>query len=91
MPHIDQAIQSYLTAIEVEGKSPKTVASYANSLADFRRVGRQRSLPEAVEDYEVDHVYSFLGALRERGASRGFQHRRHREVQTLCDHKIGSA
>ncbi len=64
MPHVDRAIQSYLTAIEVEGKSPKTVASYANSLADFRRIGRQLGSPEAVEDYEVDHVYAFLGALR---------------------------
>ena len=65
MPQIDQAIRSYLTAIEVEGKSPKTVASYANSLADFRRVGRQRGLPEAIEDYEVDHIYAVLGALRD--------------------------
>src|SRR5665811_2061196 len=50
---------------------------------DFRRVGSRLGLPETVEAYDVEHVYQFLGALQERGASPGYQHRRHREVQTL--------
>ena len=39
MAAIDDLIGTYLTACEVEGKSPNTVWSYRTSLADFRRVG----------------------------------------------------
>ena len=80
---IDETISTYLTAITVEGKTPKTIHSYANSLDDFRRVGKDLGLPKAVEDYRVEDVYRFLGALRERGASAGYQHRRHREVKAF--------
>ena len=44
---LDDQIATYLAAIEVEGKTAKTQASYANSLADFRAVGRRLGLPEA--------------------------------------------
>ncbi len=81
MPSLDDQIQTYLAAIAIEGKTEKTQASYANSLADFRCVGRRLGLPEVADDYTVAHVYAFLSALRERGASSPFQHRRHREVK----------
>jgi len=82
MSDIDKAIHTYLRAIEIEGKSPRTIASYANSLADFRRVGKRLRHPASARQYTVTHVYEFLGALRERGAAPGYQHRRHREVKT---------
>ena len=82
MSDIDEAIHTYLLAIEIEGKSPRTIASYANSLQDFRRVGRRLGHPASPREYTVAHVYEFLGALRERGAAPGYQHRRHREVKT---------
>ena len=44
MAHMDDLISTYLTACEVEGKSPWTLASYAASLRDFRRV---RARPSA--------------------------------------------
>ncbi len=83
MAQIDETIASYLTAPKIEGKTPKTIESYANSLKDFRKVGCRLGLPETVEEYGVEQIYQFLGALQERGASPGYQHRRHREVQTL--------
>ena len=82
MSDIDEAIHTYLLAIEIEGKSRRTIASYANSLQDFRRVGRRLGHPASPREYTVAHVYEFLGALRERGAPPGYQHRRHREVKT---------
>ena len=78
---IDAHIATYLKAIAVEGKTPKTIASYANSLQDLRRVGRQLDLPEDVRAYRVEHVYAFLSALRDRGAAPDYRHRRHREVR----------
>ena len=83
MVQIDETITSYLTALKIEGKTPATIASYANSLEDFRRVGRRLGLPDTVREYDVGHVYQFLGAMQERGASPDYRHRRHRDVQTL--------
>jgi hypothetical protein len=42
MTDIDEVIRTYLFAIEIEGKSPRTIARYANSLEDFRQGGRRR-------------------------------------------------
>ncbi len=83
MAHIDETISTYLTAIEVEGKTQNTVLSYRASLEDFRRVGRRLGLPQELEAYSVEHVYEFLGDLKERGASPAYRHRRHREVKTF--------
>ena len=82
MSELDNQIATYLAAIEVEGKTRATCASYANSLADFRAIGRRLGLPDSAAAYTVADVYRFLTALRERGSSAGYQHRRHREVKT---------
>ncbi len=83
MAQIDDTIATYLTAIEVEGKTQNTVLSYCASLEDFRRVGRRLGFPEELETCSVEHVYRFLGDLKERGAAPAYQHRRHREVKTF--------
>ena len=83
MAQIDDTISTYLTAIEVEGKTQNTVLSYRASLEDFRRVGDRLGLPGELEAYSVEHVYRFLGDLKERGASPAYRHRRHREVKTF--------
>ena len=61
----------------------RQIASYENSLQDFRRVGGRLGFPEVVDEYTAEQVYLFLVALQERGASPGYQHRRHREVKTF--------
>jgi len=75
MAELDEQIATYLRAIEVEGKTVATQASYANSLADFRSLGRHLGLPQRAADYDVAHVYRFLSALRQRGSSPGYQNR----------------
>ncbi len=82
MPTLDDHITTYLAAIEVEGKTAKTRASYANTLRDFRSTGRALGFPDTPEEFTVAHVYAFLSELRRRGASVLYQHRRHREVKT---------
>ena len=83
MAQLDDTIATYLTAIEVEGKTENTVLSYRASLENFLSVGRRLGFPNALDHYEVAHVYEFLGDLKERGASTAYRQRRHREVKTF--------
>ena len=83
MAHIGGLISTYLTACEVEGKSPWTLASYAASLRDFRRVGARQGFPGDLSEHTVAHVYEFLRDVRSRGATPAYQHRRHREVKAF--------
>ena len=76
MAQIDDTVATYLTAIEVEGKTQNTVLSYRASLEDFRRVGRRLGFPQELETYSVEHVYRFLGDLKQRGASPSYQPRK---------------
>ena len=46
MAQLDDTIATYLTAIEVEGKTQNTVLSYRASMEDFRRVPRRLGLPD---------------------------------------------
>ena len=83
MPILDQLIPLYLTACTVEGKTDRTVQSYAETLRQFRRAGRELGLPEDVAAFGPAHVYLFMGWVRERGVSSGTQHRRQREVKAF--------
>ncbi len=53
MSEIYECIATCPQAIEIEGKTAKTVASYANSLADFRTVGRRLGLPQRPAEYPL--------------------------------------
>ena len=56
---LDEAIAAYLAACEVEGKSPRTVDAYAETLAMFRGICRQTRLPTRVGEFGPAHVYTF--------------------------------
>ena len=83
MERFEEAIPLYLTACTVEGKTDRTVQSYAETLRQFRRAGRELGLPENMEAFGPAHVYLFMGWVRERGVSAGTQHRRQREVKAF--------
>ena len=71
MAQIDDLIATYLSAVETEGKSVRTIKSYRDSLATFRLVGRRLGFPDAVEDHDVTHVYAFLAEVRARRGRSG--------------------
>ena len=83
MPILDQLIPLYLTACEVEGKTDRTVQSYAETLRQFRCAVDKLDLPGSIEAFGPAHVYLFMGWVRERGVSAGTQHRRQREVKSF--------
>ena len=67
MPILEQLIPLYLTACTVEGKTERTVQSYAETLRHFIRAVDQLQLPNSVRAFGPAHVYLFMGWVRERG------------------------
>ena len=83
MSTFTELIPLYLTACIVEGKTDRTVQSYAETLRQFRRAVDQLQLPNSVEAFGPAHVYLFMGWIRDRGVSAGTQHRRQHEVKAF--------
>ena len=81
MGSLAELAKTYLTACEVEGKSPRTIRGYRETLTRFAEINTSRMLPPNAEDFSVQDVYVYLAALRERNISRAYQHRIHREVK----------
>ena len=81
--HSKRLVPLYLKACEVEGKTDRTVQSYAETLRHFRRAVDQLHLPNSVRAFRPAHVYLFMGWVRDRGVSAGTQHRRQREVKAF--------
>ena len=64
---LDEAIAAYLAACEVEGKSPRTVDAYAETLARFRGICLQLGLPQRIAAFGPAHVYAFLKVIADSG------------------------
>ena len=67
MERFEEAVPLYLKACEVEGKTERTVQSYAETLRHFRRAVDQLQLPILVRAFGPAHVYLFMGWVRDRG------------------------
>ncbi|MFA7249637.1 MAG: tyrosine-type recombinase/integrase [Dehalococcoidia bacterium] len=83
MGSVAELTKAYLGACEVEGKSPRTIRGYRETLRRFAEIISSHELPRDVENFTVQDVYAYLAALRERDISRAYQHRLHREVKTF--------
>src|SRR5215216_5102351 len=83
MTPFDDLVPLYLKACEVEGKTDRTVQSYAETLRQFRAACAELSLPSEVESFKPAHIYLFMGWVRDRGVSLGTQHRRQRETKAF--------
>ena len=54
-------IDLYLLRCEVEGKSPKTVRAYGETLRRFLRIAEEDRFPSDVSAIEQAHLYAYLG------------------------------
>ena len=69
MPLLNELADTYLTACEVEGKARSTIRGYRQSISRLQEVGTLLEFPATVEAFTVQHVYAFLGTLREQGVT----------------------
>ena len=73
----------YITSCGIEGKSPDTVRSYAESLKIFMRAVERLGLPEDPDSFRPADVYEFLGHIGSIGVSAVTQWRRQRETRAF--------
>ena len=77
------AIPAYLAACAVEGKSPRTVDAYAETLRRFQAVCVSEGLSDDVAAFRPAHVYAFLKIIADSGVSLGTRRRRFRETRAF--------
>ena len=67
----------------MEGKSPRTVQAYAETLRVFRRIVTAANLPTILGGFAAADVYRFLKAIMDSPVSLGTRHRRFRETRAF--------
>ena len=78
-PALDGLIDLYLLRCEVEGKSPRTVTDYGETLRRFARIADEEGFPKELASIESAHLYAYLG--RYTNHSMETRHRYFREVR----------
>ena len=80
---LDAAIAAYLAACDVEGKSPRTVQAYRETLSRFLTICAAGGLPDRVAAFRPADVYRFMKVITDSGVSLGTRHRRFRETRAF--------
>ena len=81
-PLLPTLIETYLARCAVEGKSPRTIAAYRESLARFQRCLQEDGAPLDPDRLRPDHVIAYLARFAAR--SPDTRHRYFREVRCFC-------
>ena len=76
---LEQLIELYLLRCEVEGRSPRTVSAYRETLRRFLAVILEEEFPVDVRLLDTAHLYAYLGRYIEH--SPATRHRYFREVR----------
>ena len=82
IPLLPALIATYLARCAVEGKSPRTIAAYRESLARFHRCLREDGAPLDPDRIRPDHVIAYL--VRFHAHRPDTRHRYFREVRCFC-------
>ena len=82
-PLLPSLVETYLARCTVEGKSPRTIAAYRESLARFSRCLQEDGAPLDPDRLRPDHVVAYLARFAAR--SPDTRHRYFREVRCFCN------
>ena len=81
-PLLPTLIATYLARCAVEGKSPRTIAAYRESLARFQRCLQEDGAPLDPDRIRPDHVIAYLARFTAHRPDT--RHRYFREVRCFC-------
>ena len=79
LKNLDELIELYLLRCDVEGKSPRTVLAYRETLARFLRIAVEEGFPTEAAAIKPEHLYTYLGRYSQH--SYETRHRYFREVR----------
>ncbi len=79
LKNLDELIELYVLRCDVEGKSPRTVLAYRETLARFLRIAREEGFPMGAPAIRPEHLYTYLGRYSQH--SYETRHRYFREVR----------
>ena len=82
-PLLPTLVETYLARCAVEGKSPRTIDAYRESLSRFRRCLEEDGAPLDPDRIRPDHVIAYL--VRFAALSPDTRHRYFREVRCFCN------
>src|SRR3990172_7994342 len=85
---LDGLIDLYVLRCQVEGKSPRTVVAYAETLRRFARIADEEGFPKDVAAIDSVHLYTYLG--RYTNHSMETRHRYFREVRCFFNWLIAA-
>ena len=81
-PLLPALIETYLARCAIEGKSPRTIHAYRESLARFSRCLQEDAAPLDPDHLRPDHVVAYLARFA--ACSPDTRHRYFREVRCFC-------
>ena len=82
VPSLPALIETYLARCAVEGKSPRTIAAYRETLTRFQRCLHEDGAPLDPDRLRPDHIVSYLARFA--AHSPATRHRYFREVRCFC-------
>ena len=82
-PLLPTLVETYLARCAIEGKSPRTMQAYRESLARFARCLEEDGAPLDPDRIRPDHVIAYL--VRFAALSPDTRHRYFREVRCFCN------
>jgi len=58
LKNLDELVELYLLRCDVEGKSPRTVLAYRETLARFIRIAADEGFPAEASAIRPEHLYT---------------------------------
>lgn len=81
--NVEDAAHSFIRALKVENKSPRTQQTYGESISQFAAFLRSRGMPATADGFQREHIEEFLLDLKDRGMKPATVSNRHRALKTF--------
>ena len=82
--NVEDALNSFSRSLRVQGKSPRTLQTYGESVGQFLAFSLERGMPVTVDAFQREHVEEFLLHLQDRGMKPATVNNRYRAMRTFC-------
>jgi site-specific recombinase XerD len=82
--NVEDAARSFIRALRVANKSPRTLQTYGESIGQFAAYLSAHGMPATADGFQREHVEEFLLDLRDRGMKPATVSNRYRALRRFC-------